>query len=41
VVSVSGNAVVLSIRGTTDAVTIDNFYNYGPPARQDATSVAA
>jgi Ca2+-binding RTX toxin-like protein len=30
-VSVSGSALVLSIRGTTDSVTIDRFYNYGPP----------
>jgi Ca2+-binding RTX toxin-like protein len=35
-VSVSGNALVLSIRGTTDAVTIDSFYNYGPPTPEGA-----
>lgn len=35
-VSVSGNALVLSIRGTTDAVTIDNFYNYGPGTPEGA-----
>ena len=37
VVSVSGNAVVLSIRGSADAVTIDNFYSYGPPAPEGAS----
>lgn len=33
-VSVSGSALVLSIRGTTDSVTIDRFYNYGPPTAE-------
>jgi Ca2+-binding RTX toxin-like protein len=30
VVSVSGNSLVLSIRGTTDSVTIASFYNFNP-----------
>jgi len=30
-VSVSNKALVLSINGTTDSVTIDRFYDYGPP----------
>ncbi len=29
-VTASGNSLVLAIRGTTDSVTIDRFYNYGP-----------
>jgi Ca2+-binding RTX toxin-like protein len=35
-VSVSANAVVLSIRGTTDAVSIDRFYNYGSASAEGA-----
>lgn len=31
-VSVSGDSLVLSVRGTTDSVTIDSFYNYGQPS---------
>ena len=30
-VSVSSKALVLSIKGTTDSVTIERFYDYGPP----------
>jgi Ca2+-binding RTX toxin-like protein len=34
--SVSGTALVLSIKGTTDSVTIERFYNYGPPTPEGA-----
>ncbi|MBP8270957.1 MAG: hypothetical protein KAX42_03700, partial [Sphaerotilus sp.] len=33
---VSGSALVLSVRGTTDSVAIDRFYNYGPPSPEGA-----